>query len=200
VALLFLVAVCVLAQKPEKPRKDGLYATFDTELGPFVAQLFEKDTPNSVATFIGLAQGVIPWRDPKSKQMVKRPMYNDTTFYRILPGMAIQGGSPSGSAAFDCGFTIKDEILPGLRFSTGGKLAMANAGPDTGGCQFFVTVGPVQSWDNNYTIFGQVIEGMPVVAAINHVQVKGDQPLKPVKLNKVTIERVGTAPEIKKKK
>jgi peptidyl-prolyl cis-trans isomerase A (cyclophilin A) len=198
-ALILLVAACAFAQKPEKARKNGLYATFDTALGSFTAQLFEKDTPNSVATFIGLAQGTVPWRDPKTKEMVKRPLYDNTLFYRVLPGMAIQGGSPTGTAAFDCGFTIKDEILPGLRFAQAGMLAVANAGPDTGACQFFVTTGPVASWDNNYTIFGHIIEGQKVVDAINHAPVHGDQPLEPVKLTKVTIERVGPAPVVKKR-
>jgi peptidyl-prolyl cis-trans isomerase A (cyclophilin A) len=201
IALLLMIAACAFAQKPEKARKPGLYATFDTDQGAFVAQLFEKDTPNSVAAFAGLAQGTVAWRDPKTREMVKRPLYDNTLFYRVLPGMAIQGGSPTGTPAFDCGFTIKDEILPGLRFAGGGKLAVANTGsPDTGGCQFFVTVGPVSSWDNNYTIFGQVIEGQKVVDAINHAPVKGDQPVTPVKLNKVTIERVGPAPAVKKPK
>ena len=200
IALLALMVACAFAQKPEKPRKNGLYAHFDTDQGSFVAQLYEKDTPNSVGVFIGLAQGTIAWRDPATKEMVKRRMYDNTTFYRVLPGSMIQGGRPTGKAAFDCGFTIKDEILPGLHFSQGGRLALANAGPDTGGCQFFITVGPNQTWDNQYTIFGQVVEGQKVVDAIGHAPVHSDQPVNPVKLNKVSIERVGPPPTVKPKK
>jgi cyclophilin family peptidyl-prolyl cis-trans isomerase len=163
--------------------------------------LYEKDTPNSVAAFVGLAQGTLASRDPKTNAMVKRPLYDNTTFYRILPGQAIQGGSPNGTPSYDCGFTIKDEILPGLMFAQSGKLAIANSGsPDTGGCQFFITTGPVQSWDGKYAIFGQVVEGLDVVAKINKVPVRGDQPVEPVKLIGVTIERVGPVPEVKKPK
>ncbi|HUI58188.1 MAG TPA: peptidylprolyl isomerase [Bryobacteraceae bacterium] len=202
--VLLIVAAFAFAQKPEKPLKNGLYAIFNTELGKFTAQLYEKDTPNSVATFVGLAQGTIPWKDPKTGAMVKRPLFDNTTFYRVLPGQAIQGGSPTGSAAFDCGFTIRDEILPGLQFNGSGRLAMANANSetvhDTGGCQFFITVGPVPAWSNNYAIFGQVVQGEDVVTKINKAPVHGDQPVSPVKLTSVTIERVGPAPVVKKPK
>jgi peptidyl-prolyl cis-trans isomerase A (cyclophilin A) len=200
-SVLLFLAACAFAQKPEKPLKNGLYAIFNTEFGKITAQLYEKDTPNSVATFVQLAQGTLPWRDPKTNAMVKRPLYDNTTFYRILPGQAIQGGSPTGSPAFDCGFTIRDEFLPGLMFSQSGKLAVANTGqPDTGGCQFFITTGPVANWNNKYTIFGEVVQGIDVVAKINKVPVKGDQPLEPPKLISVTIQRVGPVPEVKKKK
>jgi cyclophilin family peptidyl-prolyl cis-trans isomerase len=178
-----------------------LYAIFNTEAGKFTAQLYEKDTPNSVTTFVELAQGTLASRDPKTNAMVKRPLYDNTTFYRILPGQAIQGGSPNGTPAYDCGFTIKDEILPGLMFSQSGKLAVANSGsPDTGGCQFFITTGPVASWNNKYAIFGQVVEGLDVIAKIDKVPVHGDQPVNPVKLISVTIQRVGPEPVVKKPK
>src|ERR1039458_3275806 len=153
VPLIFVA--CAFAQKPDKPLKNGLYAIFNTELGKFTAQLYEKDTPNSVVTFVELAQGTLAWRDPKTNTMVKRPLYDNTTFYRVLPGQAIQGGSPSGTPAFDCGFTIRGEMLPGLMFSQSGKLAVANAGaPDSGACQFFITTGPIPSWNGKYAIFG----------------------------------------------
>jgi cyclophilin family peptidyl-prolyl cis-trans isomerase len=204
IAVFLLLSAWVFAQKPEKPLKNGLYAIFETEMGKFTAELYEKDTPNSVATFVGLAQGTLPWRDPKTRAMVKRPLYNDITFYRILPGMAIQSGSPTGSPAFDCGFTIKDEFLPGLVFAQGGRLAIANGNSEgttnTGNCQFFITTGPMVKWNGNYSIFGQVVQGMDVVNKIDKVPVKGDQPLTPPKLIGVTIERVGPVPQVKKKK
>jgi cyclophilin family peptidyl-prolyl cis-trans isomerase len=199
VPLIFVA--CAFAQKPDKPLKNGLYAIFNTELGKFTAQLYEKDTPNSVVTFVELAQGTLAWRDPKTNTMVKRPLYDNTTFYRVLPGQAIQGGSPNGTPAFDCGFTIRDEMLPGLMFSQSGKLAVANAGaPDSGACQFFITTGPIASWNGKYAIFGQVVEGLDVVTRINKAPVRGDQPVNPVKLISVTIERVGPVPEVKKPK
>lgn len=199
-SILLILAACAFAQKPDKPLKNGLYAIFNTEFGEFTAQLYEKDTPNTVKVFMQLAQGTLASRDPNTNAMVKRPLYDNITFYRILPGQAIQSGSPNGSAAYSCGFTMKDEILPGLKFSQSGKLAVANAGPDTGGCQFFVTTGPVASWDGKYTIFGQVVEGLDVVEKIDKVPVHGDQPVTPPKLISVTIQRVGPEPVVKQPK
>ena len=200
-SVLLILVACAFAQKPDKPLKNGLYAIFNTELGKFTAQLYEKDTPNSVVTFVELAQGTLAWRDPKTNTMVKRPLYDNTTFYRVLPGQAIQGGSPNGTPAFDCGFTIRDEMLPGLMFSQSGKLAVANAGaPDSGACQFFITTGPIASWNGKYAIFGQVVEGLDVIGKIDKVPVHGDQPVNPVNLISVTIQRVGPEPEVKKPK
>ena len=200
-SVLLILVACVFAQKADKPLKNGLYAVFNTELGKFTAQLYEKDTPNSVRVFVQLAQGTLAARDPKTNALVKRPLYDNTTFYRILPGQAIQGGSPNGTPAYDCGFTIKDEILPGLTFSQAGKLAVANTGaPDSGGCQFFITTGPVASWNQKYTIFGQVLECLDVVGKIDKVPVHGDQPVNPIKLISVTIQRVGPEPVVKQPK
>jgi len=200
-SVLLILAACAFAQKPDKPLKNGLYAIFNTELGKFTAQLYEKDTPNSVKVFKELAEGTLASRDPKTNAMVKRPLYDNTTFYRIVPGQAIQGGSPNGTPLYDCGFVIKDEILPGLMFSQAGKLAIANAGsPDTGGCQFFITTGPVTTWNGKYSIFGQVVEGLDVVTQIGKVPVHGDQPVNPIKLISVTIQRVGPMPVVKKPK
>jgi cyclophilin family peptidyl-prolyl cis-trans isomerase len=199
--VVLILSACAFAQKPDKPLKNGLYAIFNTEVGKFTTVLYEKDTPNSVATFVQLAQGMLPARDPKTKAMVKRPLYDGTVFYRVLPGQMIQGGSPTGTTVYDCGFTIHDEILPGLLFAQAGRLAMANSGaPDSGGCQFFITTGQVPSWDGKYTIIGQVVEGLDVVQTIGKGPVHGDQPVTPVKLTSVTIERVGPAPAVKKPK
>lgn len=195
--LFLLVAGCLSAQQ----RPNGLYATFHTEKGTITARLFEKDTPNTVGVFVGLAQGTQETFDLKAKAMVKRPLYDNITFHRVVPGEMIQSGDPTGTGSHPCGFTIRDELLPGLRFDMAGKLAMANTGaPDSGGCQFFITVGPMRAWDGKYTIFGTVVEGLDVVQKINHAPVRGDRPLEPVKLSTVTIERVGPAPAKKRKK
>ena len=185
-----LIAALSWAQSPEN-RSPGLYATFVTSKGDITARLYEKYTPIAVQTFIGLAQGTKPWRDPKTGAMVKRPLYNNITFHRVLPGEMIQSGDPTGLGTHNCGIRIPDEILPGLRFDRGGKLAIANTGdPNTGGCQFFITTDPVVQWTGKYTIFGDVISGQDVAAAISHAPVKGDKPVDPVKLTTVVIERV----------
>ena len=195
---LILVAGA-FAQKPPKPLKDGLYAIFKTEFGDIRAVLFQKDAPNSVNLFVGLAQGTQPWRDPTGKA-VKRPFYDDTTFFRVVPESAVQGGSPDGTNTYNCGLLIKDEMLPGLRFQPG-SLAIANAGaPDTGGCQFFSTVASVPSWNMKYSIFGQVVEGQSVVDKLAKVPLNGEKPVNPPKLLSVTIERIGPEPVRKPKK
>jgi peptidyl-prolyl cis-trans isomerase A (cyclophilin A) len=198
-SLALILSACAFAQKPPKPLKPGLYAVFRTEFGNVRVSLFEKDTPNSVAAFVGLAQGTQSWRDPKGA-VVKRPMYDNTTFYRILPGEVIQGGSPTGESAYNCGFTIKDEELPGIRFQSG-SLAIANAGtPDSGGCQFFFTTGPMRSFDMKYTIIGQTVEGDAVLQKMSRIPVRDEHPENPPKLISVTIERVGPVPAVKKPK
>lgn len=185
-----LIAALSWAQSPEN-RSPGLYATFITSKGDITARLYEKYTPIAVQTFVGLAQGTKAWRDPKTGAMVKRPLYNNITFHRVLSGEMIQSGDPTGLGNHNCGIRIRDEILPGLRFDRGGKLAVANTGdPNTGGCQFFITTDPVLQWTGKYTIFGDVVSGQNVADAISRAPVKGDKPVDPVKLTTVVIERV----------
>jgi peptidyl-prolyl cis-trans isomerase A (cyclophilin A) len=195
--LFLLAAGCLSAQQ----RPNGLYAIFNTSMGTITARLYEKETPVTVENFVALAQGTKATRMPKTGTLVKRPLYDNITFHRVVPGEMIQSGDPTGTGSHNCGFRIPDEFLPGLRFDGSGKLAMANAGdPDSGGCQFFITVGPMRAWDGKYTIFGVVVEGLDVVSKINHAPVRGDRPVDPVKLISVAIERIGPEPVKKRKK
>lgn len=193
--IAFLISFAALAVAQNPPAlKPGLYAVFNTDAGTITAQLFEKDTPATVANFVALAQGTKPWRDPKTGQMVRRPLYENITFHRVIPGEAIQSGDPTGTSAHNCGVTVRDEFLPGLLFSGPGRLAMANTGAaDSGGCQFFITDQPMPRWNGKYTVFGQVIAGMDVVSKIARAPVHGEKPVQPVKLINVTIERVSKA-------
>jgi len=196
--LLLLAAMGAALMAEDLP--DGLYATFTTSKGVFQAKLYEKYTPIAVANFVGLAMGVRPWLDPVTHQMVKRPMYDNITFHRVIRDEMIQSGDPTGTSSHNCGFTIPDEFLIGLQFNRPGRLAVANSGqPNTGACQFFITVGAVPRWDNQYTIFGDVISGMPVVMEINKAPGKGEKPLDPVKLISVRVRRIGPPPQVKKK-
>jgi cyclophilin family peptidyl-prolyl cis-trans isomerase len=164
-------------------------------MGEFTAYLYEKDTPVTVENFVALAQGVRATRSPKGGGLVKVRLYDNITFHRVVPGAMIQAGDPTGTGFHNCGFRIRDEILPGLRFDGVGKLAMANIGePDTGGCQFFITANIMREWNGKYTIFGKIVDGQDVVSKINHAPVHGDKPLDPVKLIGVTIERIGPEP------
>jgi len=176
----------------------GLYAVFTTSEGVITAALYEKYTPISVANFVGLATGTKAWRDPRTGAMVKRPLYDNITFHRILRDEMIQSGDPTAMGNHNCGFTIPDEFLIGLTFSTPGKLAMANTGqPDSAACQFFITAGNVSRWNNVYTIFGEVVRGMPAVMAMNHTPLRGDKPVNPPRLISVRILRIGPEPKAK---
>jgi peptidyl-prolyl cis-trans isomerase A (cyclophilin A) len=190
VACLSLFAALAVAQNPPA-LKPGLYAIFNTGAGTITALLYEKYTPITVANFVALAQGSKAWRDAKTGTMVRRPLYENMTFHRVIPGDAIQSGDPTGTSAHNCGVTIRDEFLPGLRFTGPGRLAMANTGnPDSGGCQFFITDQGMPQWDGKYTIFGEVVAGMDVVSKISHAPVHGEKPVDPVTLIGVTIERI----------
>jgi cyclophilin family peptidyl-prolyl cis-trans isomerase len=197
--LIFLAALA-LAQKEPAALPNGLYATFNTSNGTIVAVLYEKYTPRSVQNFVALAQGTKAWKDPKTHTMVRRPMYDNLTFHRVLRGQMIQSGDPTGTSSHDCGVTVPDEFLIGLKFDRAGRLAVANSGaPNSGACQFFITDDLVPSWDQNYTIFGQVVRGEDVVDAIAKAPLRGDKPVDPVRLMSVTIERIGPEPKSKKK-
>jgi len=199
--LICIAAAGASADEKSGDLPNGLYAVFTTSEGVITAKLYEKYTPITVANFVGLATGTKAWKDPKTGAMVKRPMYDNITFHRILRDEMIQSGDPTAVGNHNCGFTIPDEFLIGLKFNVSGKLAVANTGqPDSGACQFFITAGPVPRWDNMYTIFGEVVSGMPVVMAINHTPLRGDKPVDPPRLISVRIQRVGPEPKAKGRK
>ncbi len=189
--LIATAASTVSAEKPLAPLQPGLYATFNTSQGTIVAVLYQKYTPESVTNFVGLAQGTKAWRDPKTNAMVKRPMYNNLTFHRVIHGKMIQSGDPTATSAHNCGITVRDEFMLGFQFDRAGRLAVANSGaPDSGACQFFITSDLAPEWNQKYTIFGQVVRGQDVVDAISSAPLHGEKPVAPVKLLSVTIERI----------
>jgi cyclophilin family peptidyl-prolyl cis-trans isomerase len=184
---------------PALPTEPGLYATIITSMGPIVAVLYEKEAPVTVQNFTALARGTKPWKDPKTGAMVAKPLYNGVTFHRVIPNFMIQTGDPTGTGSHDCGFTIKDEVVPSLKFDRPGRLGMANVGaPHTGACQFFITQVPYPSLDppsGLYTIFGQVVDGQDVVNKIAGVpRGANDKPTTPVRITSVTVKRVGPPP------
>jgi peptidyl-prolyl cis-trans isomerase A (cyclophilin A) len=185
-----------------KGRKNGLFALLTTSMGAITIQLMEKEAPLTVANFTALAMGTKPWRDPATKAVKQTPLYNGTIFHRVIPQFMIQGGDPSGTGAGSIGFVVPDEwTRSGLMFNVAGRVAMANAGPNTSDSQFFITTGPASSLDNNYTIFGQVVDGMNVVQKIASVpRDANDRPRTPVALQTVQVFRVGPEPPVKGKK
>jgi peptidyl-prolyl cis-trans isomerase A (cyclophilin A) len=169
----------------------GTYAHFDTTEGSFVIRLFDKEAPNTVANFVGLAEGTKEWRDPATGQKKKAPFYDGIIFHRVIDGFMIQGGDPLGQGTGGPGYTFADEFHPSRRHDKPGILSMANAGPNTNGSQFFITLGPTPHLDNRHSVFGEVVSGLDVVKRIGHVATgRQDRPVTPVVMNKVTIERV----------
>lgn len=170
----------------------GTYAHFTTSKGNFIVRFFDKDAPNTVANFVGLATGKKAWKDPKTGQMVRRPYYNGLVFHRVIPQFMIQGGDPNGNGTGGPGYEFADEISPAHQHNRPGIMSMANHGANTNGSQFFITVGPYPSLDGHYSIFGEVVEGLDSVVAISQVPrtPSDNRPITPVVIKSVRIETV----------
>jgi peptidyl-prolyl cis-trans isomerase A (cyclophilin A) len=187
-ALLIGVSTSIAAETADK--KGPLYATLKTSMGDIVLQLFDDKAPKTVANFVGLATGTKEWVDPKTGEKVKRPLYNGTIFHRVIPGFMIQGGDPLGNGTGGPGYRFEDEFHSDLRHTKGGILSMANAGPNTNGSQFFITLGPTLHLDNRHSVFGELVKGQEVVVAIGAVsRDPRDRPIKDVVLKEVVITR-----------
>jgi len=172
-------------------------AVIETTAGNITCTLFPDKAPLSVANFIGLATGTKEWKDPKTGKMMKGvPLYNGTIFHRVIPNFMIQGGDPAGSGSGDVGFQIKDEVSPGLTFDQPGRLAYANAGPNTNGSQFFITEAPAEYLNGHYSIFGQC-QDVDVVKKIARLarDPRNDRPYDPPKITKI---KISNAPAAKK--
>ena len=166
------------------------YAKFDTSEGSFKVRLFDDKAPKTVANFTELAEGTKEWTDPKTRQKVKRPFYDGLIFHRVIDGFMLQGGCPMGNGMGGPGYQFADEFGPGLRHDRPGLLSMANAGPNTNGSQFFVTLAPTPWLDNKHAIFGEVVEGMDVVQKIGKTRTgANDRPAKDIVINSLKIER-----------
>ena len=168
----------------------AVLAHFETSLGKFTAELYEDKAPKTVANFAGLAEGSKEWTHPKTGEKQKAPYYDGVIFHRIIEGFMIQGGDPLGEGHGGPGYQFEDEFHPELRHDKAGMLSMANAGPNTNGSQFFVTLAPTPHLDRRHSVFGIVVQGLDVIDAIGRVKTdRNDRPVKPVVMQKVTIER-----------
>jgi peptidyl-prolyl cis-trans isomerase A (cyclophilin A) len=166
------------------------FAHFQTTLGDFTVELFDTQAPKTVANFANLADGSREWKHPKTGESQKKPFYDGLVFHRIIEGFVIQGGDPLGQGFGGPGYQFEDEFHPDLRHDRAGVLSMANAGPNTNGSQFFITLGPTPHLDRKHSIFGRVVNGLDVIEKIGRVQTdRNDRPVTPVVMNKVTIER-----------
>ena len=166
--------------------------TFHTNHGDININIFEDHAPKTVATILGLAEGTLEWVDPKTGEKTSKPLYDGVIFHRVIDGFMIQGGDPLGQGTGGPGFRFADEFHPELSFDRPYLLAMANAGPNTNGSQFFITVAPTPHLNFRHTIFGEVAdqESRDVVDAIAKVPTgRMDRPVEDVVINSVTVKR-----------
>ena len=162
---------------------DRPIAVFETSLGNFEAELYAQECPQTVWNFINLAEG-------RQKTEREGNFYDGLIFHRVIDGFVIQGGCPQGSGMGGPGYQFADEFDSSLRHSGEGILSMANAGPNTNGSQFFVTLAPTPHLDDRHSVFGKVIKGIDVIQKIGSVKTgPGDSPLEPVTINSIKIQR-----------
>ena len=193
-----VIGLCALAvmtgvAAAQQAKKTGgtPYAKFVTSEATFTCELFEKDAPLAVANFIGLADGTKEWTDPRTGEKVKKPYYNGLVFHRVIAGFMIQGGDPLGNGTGGPGYKFADEFKSGRKLDKAGILAMANAGPNTNGGQFFITLAATAWLNGHHTVFGEVTDGIDVVEKIGATKTTkpGDKPVKPIVIQSITITR-----------
>lgn len=169
--------------------QDGqkLHATFQTNQGDIHCVLRPEQAPDTVTNFVQLARGEKKWTDPNTGKETTKPLYDGTIFHRVIPDFMIQGGDPLGNGTGGPGYEFADEVGDFATFDKPGLLAMANAGPDTNGSQFFITEGTPTHLNGKHTIFGDC-DNMDVVKKIARVPAVQDRPNEDVVIKKLTIE------------
>lgn len=166
-------------------------ATIETSMGVIWTQLHVDRAPRTVANFVGLAEGTLSHEDLNGQPVEGVPYYEGLTFHRVIPGFMIQGGCNRGDGTGGPGYVFADEFHPTLRHDKPGVLSMANAGPDTNGGQFFITLGRRPGLDRVHSVFGEVLHGMEVVEAIAQVATGyDDRPREPISIDMVSIEKI----------
>lgn len=166
-----------------KEEIDRPVAVFETSMGTFEAELYAKECPETVWNFINLAEG-------RQESVRKGNYFDGIIFHRVIEGFVIQGGCPRGDGTGGPGYKFADEFDKSLRHDAAGVLSMANAGPNTNGSQFFVTLAPTPHLDDRHSVFGKVVGGLNVVKKIGKVKTgPGDRPIEPVVIKTVTIRR-----------
>lgn len=166
-----------------------MFAIFETNKGNFKVKFFNETAPKTVENFVGLAEGTKEWTNPKTGEKVKTPFYDGLIFHRVIPDFMIQGGCPLGNGTGGPGYRFEDEFSPkSPKHDKPGILSMANAGPNTNGSQFFVTVAPTPHLNGRHTVFGEVVEGLDVVMGISTVRTGSmDRPVEPVVIKHIQI-------------
>src|SRR5262245_4601581 len=168
-----------------------LNAHFTTSEGNLTVGLFDEEVSKTVANFVGLAERTKEFTHPQDGRKVKRPFFDGLVFHRAIDGFMIRGGDPLATGTGGPGYKFADEFSPRLRHSKAGILSMANAGPNTNGSQFFITLAATPWLDNKHSVFGEVTEGLDVVQKIGKTATSkpNDKPLKPITIQTVKISR-----------
>lgn len=171
---LILVMVLLLGISGCSAEKKTTYAVLETSMGDITVELYTEKAPKTTQNFMDLG---------------KKGFYEGTIFHRVIDQFMIQGGDPSGTGRGGPGYQIPDEFDSSLKHDQPGILSMANAGPNTGGSQFFITLVPTPHLDGRHTVFGKVVKGMEVVKSIGKVRTdQNDRPLLPIVIKSVKIE------------
>jgi len=190
-SVILLSSLTLWSQAKPATTSDRPTAVIDTTAGKLTCTLFPDKAPIGVANFIGLATGTKDWTSPITHQKKHGvPLYDGTIFHRVIPDFMIQGGDPMGTGTGDPGYVFKNETSSDLKFDRPGRLAYANAGPNTNGSQFFITEAAYPSLNGSYTIFGQCDEAsIKLVKQIARMgrDPSNDKPYKPVVINHITI-------------
>jgi len=194
----FLLTVSAMTLNAETATINTSEGTITIKLLSITIKLLSKEAPVTVANFVGLAEGTKEFQDPKTGKMVKYPFFNGLTFHRVISGFMIQGGDPLGNGTGGPGYQFDNENTnanfnkagTNANFNKAGVVAMANAGKDTNGSQFFITVAPTPSLQGSYNVFGEVIAGQDVADKISKVPTNPqDKPLTPVVIKSITIDK-----------
>jgi peptidyl-prolyl cis-trans isomerase A (cyclophilin A) len=190
--LISLILISAFSSGIFSMDKPGIYIEFKTNTGNFLCELYYKEVPLMAANIVGLAEGTRSFTDPVSGKQVKRPFYNGLVFHRIIDGFMIQGGDPLGDGRGGPGYRLIDQISRTLKHNSEGILSMANAGPNTNGSQFFITLGPTPHLDGKHAVFGKVVEGMDVVRKIGKTKTdQSDRPVDAVIMKEIKVIRIG---------